>query len=234
MRIGKSGIGAMMMLAGLGMANAHLISITAPTNGATLTGGAVTTLSWKVLYAHIHKYDFSFSSDAGAHWTIVERNATVSDANNSTATHKFTVPNQASTQARIRLCEKTDTAQSCDDNTPAQAVDGPYALTTGNLTVQAGSAVLAPAAAPSYEPTLAFNPSTRNLEVTLDLPRAQPVIVQAFNSRGRLVATLLNGEQSAGYHHYALASDRIETGTPMIFRLRAGAQARNQSWNGVR
>lgn len=72
-----------------------------------------------------------------------------------------------------------------------------------------------------------FNPSTA---VVFDLPRSAPVTVQVFDLRGRLVATLHEGELPAGRHRVVWTGDdrsgrQAATGVYVV-RLHDGQQSR--------
>jgi hypothetical protein len=221
-----------VMAAGMGMASAHLVKINAPVSGTTLNVGTETTISWDVMFTHIHKYDFSFSKDGGKTWTKFASNVTVADQAGKTATFKW-IPDGATTEGRIRICQKgKSTTEECNDNTPSQ-VSEPYMLqSTGNFTVQGASGVARNARAARTD--LRFNADTRNLEVTLDLPAAERVVLEAFDARGELVATLFDGTQEAGSRGFSVFSNRLQTGMPLVFKLRAGNDVQVRAWDGLR
>ena len=73
-----------------------------------------------------------------------------------------------------------------------------------------------------FPPTLRFRPGTGSLEIAFGIDEGGPVILEAFDARGNLVATLLEGEKTAGFHRLSLFSNRLQGKTGQVFfRLRA-------------
>lgn len=64
-----------------------------------------------------------------------------------------------------------------------------------------------------------FNPSTR---ITYSVPARQLVTLKVYNMLGQEVATLVNGEQSAGSHTIAWDATALSTGA-YLYRLQAGS-----------
>ena len=65
-----------------------------------------------------------------------------------------------------------------------------------------------------------FNPAT-TLTYTLD--RAGPVELSVYDLTGRVVSSLVDGVQPAGYHEVRFNADGLPTGT-YVYRLRAGTE----------
>lgn len=73
-----------------------------------------------------------------------------------------------------------------------------------------------------FPPTLSFRPGRGSLEITFGIDEGGPVTLEAFDSWGNLVATLLEGEKTAGFHRLSLFSNRLQGKTGQVFfRLRA-------------
>jgi hypothetical protein len=74
-----------------------------------------------------------------------------------------------------------------------------------------------------FAPTLNFEPSQGSLEVTFGMDDAARVSLLAFDTQGKLLATLIDGNQGSGFHHLSLFSNRLQGHSgKVVFQLRAG------------
>ncbi len=64
-----------------------------------------------------------------------------------------------------------------------------------------------------------FNPATT---IRCDLPRQVNVTLSVFNTLGQQVATLVQGEQNAGYHEVKFDGSGLSSGV-YFYRITAGA-----------
>ena len=64
-----------------------------------------------------------------------------------------------------------------------------------------------------------FNPATR---IRYALPHRAPVRLAVYDVRGRLVAVLLEADQSAGWHEVTFEAGALQSGV-YFYRLEAGA-----------
>jgi len=64
-----------------------------------------------------------------------------------------------------------------------------------------------------------FNPTTT---IHYELPRASHVILRVFNTLGQPVATLVQGEEEAGYHEVKFDGSELPSGV-YLYRLTAGS-----------
>ncbi|GEM_PF-5378952 len=74
-----------------------------------------------------------------------------------------------------------------------------------------------------FAPSMRFDADAGNLEVTFGIDETSRISLQAFDTQGKLLATLLEGNQGSGFHHLSLFSNRLQGYQGhVIFQLRAG------------
>lgn len=113
------------------------------------------------------------------------------------------------------------------------------ALASGALPVQSAAvAAAAASAAPSvsasaaasasdqgayFAPFMRFDSDAGNLEVTFGLDQAARISLLAYDTQGKLLATLLDGKEGSGFHHLSFFSNRLQGYQGhVVFQLRAG------------
>jgi hypothetical protein len=212
-------------------AHAHLQpNSLSPASGALKIGDEV-TVSWNEEVHHAGTTDVTLSIDGGKTWTVdIKKNFVDAEGDNSV---KWTVPSEAATtEGKIRVCQKA--GSTCTDamNVSRPGSTAPYVLVSGALTVSDGTFVLAPQGVSGA--SLRFDAASRNLEVSLDLKSRERVVLEAFDPSGRLLATLLDGAQEPGVRRLSVFSSRLDAAAPIVFKLRVGARMQVQAWEGVR
>jgi hypothetical protein len=224
------------ILTAAGLASAHLIADgMKPAVGESLTPGATYAITWKVQFAHSKGTNIDLSVDGGSTWTTVRENFKEASGTN---TFNWTVAGAATQTAKIRICQHDDaTTAGCKDsettNSLTTTVNGNYILVGPAFTIASGSG-LRQAAGPQGSFALDFNPATRNVNVSFALAESGPVLLQAFDTRGRLMATLVEGDFAPGSHKLSLFSNRLETSGALLFKLKAGAQVQSHHWTPAR
>ena len=204
--------------------SAHLEpgSLSSPKAGMKYAVGAKVNFTWIQAQYHRGSYSFAYSKNGGTSW---ENIATWEGpgGDNATINYSWTVPNAPSTQTKVRICQLS------------KCTDPDYVLTSGNFTIEAGGTFLQDRS--RIAPTsLRFLSDTRNLEVTFSLDRTETVSLQVFDTRGRLLATLLDGEHAAGAHEYSLSSKSLkgaECHGALHFKLTTGNRVFTESWNAL-
>ncbi|HKP97320.1 MAG TPA: hypothetical protein VJ385_16350 [Fibrobacteria bacterium] len=69
------------------------------------------------------------------------------------------------------------------------------------------------------------------MDVSFGLAGSEAVLLQAFDARGRLVATLIEGNYAAGEHDLSVFSNRLITGSGSpVFRLKVGNRVKTHTW----
>jgi hypothetical protein len=215
-----------------GLSQAHLVanSLT-PKGGEVLKVGAIVSITWNVEEIHGDGIDIALSKDGGKTFANIKSGF---NDNAKSDTFKWTVPADAVTaNGKLRICQ-SGPCTDANNVSRASGNGGPWVLVSGLVTVQASTAVNAPEADLSGA-DMGFNPATRNVDVSFGLAAAADVRLDAFDTQGRLVATLIEGNYAAGSHALSVFSNRLTTsGGSLIFKLQAGGQVKTLHWMAVR
>lgn len=221
-----------LVLLAAGLSNAHLIATSLlPKGGETLKVGDKVSISWTADQNHQDGIDIALSKNGGTSWTVLK--AGYSD-NVKQNTFNWTVTADAVTEnGLIRVCQ----SGPCTDamkTSRAGGNGGPWYLVSGVVKIEASTALAdAPGAAKNL--AMDFDPATRNVEVTFGLSGPQDVQLQAFDTQGRLVATLLQGSYASGSHTLSVFSNRLAQGSgSLVFKLQVGSQVKTHTWLSVR
>jgi hypothetical protein len=225
----------LMLLCG-GVIHAHLVDGSLlPQGGETISVGDVVSINWKTETNHLPRsgvggIDIAFSKDAGSTWTNIK--AGFND-NEKINTFKWTVPaNLTTSTGMLRICQ----SGPCTDQKVSKPGENgaPWILVSGLVTIQQSTAL---AATPNGAHNIAmdFNPSTRNVDVSFSLARQEAVLLQAFDTQGRLAATLIDGNYAAGSHALSVFSNGLAgNGGSLVFKLKVGDQVKTHTWMSVR
>ena len=228
MRIGnlnKLGLGCLLAA---GMANAHLVSTSLTVKGGeTFAPDQAVTVGWTVDVLHDGKMDLAFSKDGGTTWTTVKANFA---AQNGANTFKWTVPNEPTSKGKFRVC--LGVGSSCADVKTSSPGSAPYALVSPEFTISGGAAIRGAEAAEPF--SIDYRPATRNVDVSFGLSEARDVSLKAFDTQGRLLATLVQGRFEAGKHNLSVFSDKVDpSANTLVFKLTLGNQVRTHMWSGL-
>ncbi len=224
---------SLMGLALLGMATfagAHLApGSLKPAGGGTVHVGDKVDVQWSVGTFHTGKTDIGYSKDGGATWTSLVNN--FQDAANAN-TYSWTVTaNQVSTMGKLRICQMAGVACTDANNVSAPGGSAPYVLVSQTFTVATVTGI-ASAAKDSKALSMEFNPGSRAVEIGFALKETQSVVLEAFDTQGRLVATLLEGSYGAGSHQLSVFSNRLQRlAGAGVFKLKVGEAVKTQTWN---
>jgi hypothetical protein len=223
MRIPKVGMIGMAVLGAAGMAGAHLTSGSLSVKGGeTFAPGQNVTLTWTIATSHGSPVNIDVTLDGGTTWKSLK--AGLSDAAGP-ATSKVDMPAEASTHAKIRVCQGA--ASACASIKASQPGTAPYTLVSNEFTISGSSAIL-PAPAPAY--ALGFEPASGKFVASFDLARAEKVSLQVVDFKGRVQAALLDGTFAAGAHKMSLAlPPELSSASALIFRMQIGETVRTQA-----
>lgn len=221
----------LVVVAAVGMAGAHLSTTgLTPKGGETLHVGDAVSIKWTETVHHAGGTDIDLSIDGGKTWTTVKKAFADLETLN---TFNWTVPNSVSTSAKLRIC--LGAGASCSDvKVSDPASNPPYVIVTDVFTIAAASSVI-PSAEQSKDMSVQFNSDTRNVDVSFGLTESKDVQLQAFDTQGRLLATLIQGAFAAGNYRLSLFSNRLDiSGGSLIFKLKIGDQLKSHTWTMVR
>jgi hypothetical protein len=231
----KAGL-LILMVAGL--ASAHLTEGSLSIKGGeSFTPNQSITITWSVGVLHSGS-DIDLSLNGGTSWTTLKEGFEESKGSNS---FKWTVAGAATKTARIRICQHgSSTSPGCRDsdvtNSPSETIprnNGNYILVSPAFTIAAVTGLSQPVASQSAF-ALDFNPDTRNVNVSFALAENGPVLLQAFDVGGRLVATLAQDEFTAGEHKLSLFSNALAANDgSLVFKLKAGGQVQSRIWTSA-
>ncbi len=223
----------------IGLASAHLggPNIAAHT-GRTLIPGRMDTLIWTVPIKH-EGTAIALSID-GKTWV----NQTTTNLLGSATRYIWTVPNIATTTARIRVCQwkGTTSANYCTDanNSTDSSGTGPnskggqiYTLVSGNFTIQGTSALLHNEALNEFAESIHANKGNPNVDVIYTLSSSEKVIFQALDLQGKILTTWLDGPQEKGKYHYSFFSNAVDIHQTILLKLQLGNKVTSQVWNNL-
>ena len=81
-----------------------------------------------------------------------------------------------------------------------------------------------------FAPAMRFDADGGSLEVTFGIDEAARLTLHAFDSQGKLLAVLLDGNQAPGFHHLSLFSNRLQGYKGhVVFQLRNGHSVLGES-----
>jgi hypothetical protein len=219
------------ILGAAGLASAHLEAVSSPSAGQTFAPGSTVNLRWGVSAAH-NGQDIAYSTD-GSTWTTVATNL-----NRSQESYTWTVPeNLNSNTVRLRVCQKNGgSVQGCtnsnNSNALGNSVQGQggavYVSISPVFSISAGTGALSPAAGLAGA-RIRFDATVRTLDVAFPMEKAGRVTLQAFDTQGKLLATLLDENRDQGGHRVSIHSSALDASKPMVFRLQAGDKVFQQT-----
>jgi hypothetical protein len=234
----RAGLTGALVLAAAGMAGAHLFADGfKPAAGETLHVGDTYSITWSEQFNHAKGTNVDLSVNGGTSWTTIKEN--FADAQGSN-TFKWTVAGTATTTAKIRICQHDGgTVKACTDadktNSLSSAPNGNYVLVGPAFTIATGTSGINAAAPAAGAFSIDYNPATRNVDVSFGILEGQPVLLQAFDTQGRLLATLVEGNFAAGEHNLSLFSNRIDASVnALIFKLKVGNRTQSHAWSMAR
>lgn len=211
-------------------ASAHLGQLTMPKAGDTYAAGSTVAVKWTVPTPHTTQ-DLAYSQD-GKTWTTITTGLA-----RTVSSYTWTVPDKPSTTTRFRVCQRDGAnVQGCTDTHNTQSLGsaipvtggGVYTAITGNFTVTGGGTPVKPLAGSHVGARIQYDASARAIGLSFDMESRARVVLQAYDLKGNLLATLLDMEKAAGRHVLSVFSNALPTGKVAVLRLQTGGHATEQ------
>jgi hypothetical protein len=235
-------MGSLIGLSLLGLATfagAHLKADSlVPAGGGTVRVGDVISIEWNVATDHEGGSEVGLSKDGGTTWTKL---TTFADAEGVNKYNWTVMAGDVSATAKLRVCQSSGAV--CNNTHNVSAPGGvlvgsnrtaPYVLVGQPFVVATATGITSPSN-DSKAMSMDFNPGSRSVEIGFALTAAQTVVLQAFDTQGRLVATLLEGNYGTGAHKMSVFSNRLETlAGAGVLKLKVGEEVKMQTWNAVK
>jgi hypothetical protein len=213
-----------IILAGAGVAGAHLVAGSLTINGgAAVAAGANVSVGWNISTAHPNTtINIDISSDGGNTWKPLKDGI---PAPTGQGTSKVDVPSEATSHAKIRVCQGTPS--TCAPIKVSQPSSPPYTLISNEFTISGTSAINA-SAGPAY--ALGFEAGSGKLVAAFELAQGESVVLQAVDFQGRVLATLLDQAFQAGAQKISLDLPKeLASSSTLLFRLKLGETVRTQA-----
>lgn len=167
---------------------APVVAVSAPNGGGAWETGSVQSVTWTASdNIGIASIAIHYSTNNGSDWISVA----TGEANDGT--YAWTVPSTPTSDALVRV-----TAFDAADNTASAVSDGVFSITSSTgigEQVMPAALILAPA-----RPNPLAGAGT---VISFGLTREGSISLNVFDTSGRMVAALADGEYSAGYHSVA-------------------------------
>jgi len=195
----------------IGSAAAHVV-LDFPVGGETFVVGDTVNIQWHIVVQHnIENWDLYFSPDGGANWEIIAL-----DIQSPQLNYQWTVPQETTEQARIRIC-MDNTSGNYDD------VSGNFSIREPLTSIQGkGDNPQVFELYPNYPNP--FNPSTF---ISYKLSTVSDVQLTIYNPSGQRIVTLVNERQTAGIHRIQWdgrdSNDKPASSGVYFYRLKAGS-----------
>lgn len=215
------------------LSGAHLVDNSLiPKGGETLSVGQLVSINWTTQENHptfARGIDIAFSKDGGATWQDIKENYGDNEKEN---TFNWTVPASAvTTQGKFRICQS---GPCTNQNVSRPSAARPWYLVSNTFTVQASTS-LVPQSQSQAGFSLEYRQDTRNVDVAFSLKAPGPVLLQAFDTRGRLVATLIEKDYAAGSHAHSVFSNALGAASgSLMFKLSAAGEVKTHTWMPLR
>jgi hypothetical protein len=204
----------------IGDNTAPTVRVIAPNGGQSWMAFSIHSITWSDSdNIAIADHKIEYSTNGGTSWILI-RDWTTGDPH----TFAWTVPNTASRSCRVRLSVRDAAGNSSSDNSNA------------NFRIRSAGVILDVADFTPEENFLSQaypNPFNAVTKIDYGLPEASNVSIVIYDITGRLVATLVDSYQEAGYHSVTWNSGNEPSGT-YLYRITAGIYAETMKMTVVK
>jgi photosystem II stability/assembly factor-like uncharacterized protein len=181
------------------------LAVMAPNGGELWDAGTPHDITWSAVHVALARIEYR--RDPTAPWQLV------AEVPGYYGAHQWTVPNDPTTQAKVRVTDAWD-------GSPEDSSDAAFTIHVEGVSVGGPSATAF--ALLQNRP----NPFTRSTRIDFALPAESDVTLDVFDLQGQRVARLVSGRRSAGFHSVSVdprsdARGRLAAGV-YFYRLRAG------------
>jgi hypothetical protein len=167
-----------------GSVEAH-VQLDYPVGGETFVAGEEVNIQWSILIEHDQEnWDLYFSPDGGINWEEIQMDMDISQLN-----YRWTVPQIATENARIRIIQDNTGNDYSDNSSEFIVTDTPSSL---ELSGQNPKSFTLHTNYPNP-----FNPVTM---INYELPITNYVNLSIYNLLGQKVETLVSERREAGFH----------------------------------
>jgi hypothetical protein len=182
--------------------------------------GDTLTISFGVDVPH-GGYNVDLTLD-GKKFTTIKAN--ISAPSKQTYKYKWTVGQDTSSKAKIRICQMGGSTPCTDaDNADRPSSGMNYVLISSVLSIAPVPAALSPREVENARALTRTAPGA--LDLAFSLPSEGPVALIAYDAQGREAATLLRDRFSAGVHRFTLFSEALRAHPEWILRLNAAGRS---------
>jgi hypothetical protein len=180
------------------------------------------TLKWTITVPH-DGTDIEYSSNGGKSWIMVRKDY-VPRANGA-QTFNWTVPDSATEQGMIRICQKVGSAGCTNADTVSRPSSAPYTLVSRRFSVTAAPVALENGMLDSRANLreTAFGV----FELNVNVEKAGDMIVAAYDADGREVEILVTRRLEAGSHRLSFASESLRAHPEWLVRARLNGRDLN-------
>jgi hypothetical protein len=216
-------VAGVLFTIGLQSAWAHLGAGTLTmTPEAPFKAKATVAIKWTITVAHSGT-DIEYSSNGGKSWTMVRKD--YASGASGAQTFNWTVPDSATEQGMIRICQKQGSTGCTNADTVSRPSSAPYTLVSRRFSVTAAPVALENGMLDSRANLR--ETAVGVFELNVNVEKAGDMIVAAYDADGREVEILVTRRLEAGSHRLSFASESLRAHPEWLVRARLNGRDLN-------